>query len=523
MCSFASRGRLHYIGFLLLVLLIGSQSSRAQPAGQWTDVIPLPSIPIAAALLPDGRVLGWSSNTLTTFEGDIGATPSQTFTSLTTPQSGQSASTLVTNPPHDMFCPGTAYLPNGQILVNGGSSSPETSIYDPPSSTWSSDAEMNVPRGYNADVLLSNGSVFTLGGSWAGGGSDDKIGELWGPGQGWRRLVGISAQPITGPDPEDVNQGFVVRGDNHAWLFAVRDGRVFHAGPSAEMHWITTDGGGTIVSAGNRADDPYSMNGNAVLYDIELIFKTGGAPAYTSGPWGNAVATTNTYVININAAIADPQNPVVVRPTAPMNFPRTYANAVVLPTGQILVVGGQTIGETFSDTNAVLIPELWDPATERFTQLAPMQTPRVYHSVALLLPDGRVFAGGGGQCGDCATNHPNAEIFSPPYLFAPDGTPATRPDITNAPSARKLGETITVTATENLSSFALIRLSVVTHSTNNDQRRIPLGIQSQPSAGQYVLAIPADPGTVPLGYYMLLAIDANGVPSQGSMILISSS
>jgi len=95
MCSFASRGRLHYIGFLLLVLLIGSQSSRAQascvggPAdcGQWTpNVISLPIIPIAAALLPDGRVLGWSSNTLTTFENDIGATPSQTFTSLTTPQ-----------------------------------------------------------------------------------------------------------------------------------------------------------------------------------------------------------------------------------------------------------------------------------------------------------------------------------------------------------------------------------------------------------------------------------------------------
>jgi galactose oxidase len=177
---------------------------------------------------------------------------------------------------------------------------------------------------------------------------------------------------------------------------------------------------------------------------------------------------------------------------------------------------------TFSDDNAVLIPELWDPATESFTQLAPMQTPRVYHSVALLLSDGRVFAGGGGQCGDCATNHPDAEIFSPPYLFASDGTLAARPAITDAPSAGTLGQTITVTATENLSSFALIRLSVVTHSTNNDQRRIPLGIQSQPSAGQYVLAIPADPGTVPLGYYMLFAIDANGVPSQGSMILMSS-
>jgi galactose oxidase len=79
------------------------------------------------------------------------------------------------------------------------------------------------------------------------------------------------------------------------------------------------------------------------------------------------VATTNTYVIDINAAIADPQNSVVVRPTAPMTFPRTYANAVVLPTGQILVVGGQTIGVTFSNDNAVLIPELWDSQTGNST------------------------------------------------------------------------------------------------------------------------------------------------------------
>src|SRR5262245_49091711 len=107
MCSFASRGRLHYIGFLLLVLLIGSQSSRAQPAtaGKWTDVISLPIIPIAAALLPDGKVLGWSTNDLTTFEFDlcpgfplIPCTPSQTLTSLTTPQSGASTFTPVTNP-----------------------------------------------------------------------------------------------------------------------------------------------------------------------------------------------------------------------------------------------------------------------------------------------------------------------------------------------------------------------------------------------------------------------------------------
>lgn len=509
--------RCHYRHcFLILALTLRSYPCSAQSAGGWTDVIPLPIIPVAAALLPNGRVLGWSANAMFTFEGDIGDTPSQTYTSLTTPQNLTSTLKIVTNTGADMFCPGTAYLPNGQLLVNGGDSSPKTSIYDPSTSTWFSDAEMNVPRGYNADVMLSTGSVLTLGGSWSGDAQDDKIGEVWTPGQGWSPRSGISAQPITGPDPQDIALGYVYRGDNHAWLFAVTEGRVFHAGPSAEMHWITTDGDGTIVTAGNRGNDPYSMNGKAVMYDIGKIFKTGGAPAYQ-----DASATTNTYIIDINDAIADPQNPVVVTNTAPMQYPRAFANAVVLPTGQIFVVGGQTYAVPFSDDNAILIPELWDPASMSFTPLAPMQTPRVYHSVALLLPDGRIFVGGGGQCGACATNHPDAEIFSPPYLFNSDGTPATRPAITSAPSAGTLGQTIEVTTSVAVENFAIMRLSASTHAVDNDQRRVPLTIQSSPNAGYYVLSIPADAGSVPLGYYMLFAMDAQGVPSQAWMMLMN--
>ena len=60
--------------------------------------------------------------------------------------------------------------------------------------------------------------------------------------------------------------------------------------------------------------------------------------------------------------------------------------------------------------------------------------PRTYHSTALLLPDGTVFNGGGGLCGACVCgpgtaasgscktpNHEDAQIFTPPYLFGPDG------------------------------------------------------------------------------------------------------
>ncbi|MGT2489831.1 Kelch repeat-containing protein [Cupriavidus basilensis] len=72
----------------------------------------------------------------------------------------------------------------------------------------------------------------------------------------------------------------------------------------------------------------------------------------------------------------------------------------------------------------MLTPELWDPATEKFQKLAAMATPRTYHSVALLLRDGRVLSGGGGLCGGCTTNHPNVEILTPPYLLNADGSAA---------------------------------------------------------------------------------------------------
>ncbi len=105
-----------------------------------------------------------------------------------------------------------------------------------------------------------------------------------------------------------------------------------------------------------------------------------------------------------------------------MAYPRVFANSVVLPDGKVVIVGGQTYGTGFSDADAVLVPELWDPRTDRTTLMAPIAVARNYHSIALLLPDGRVLSGGGGLCGvGCAANHPDVQIWTPPYLYAADG------------------------------------------------------------------------------------------------------
>ena len=118
-----------------------------------------------------------------------------------------------------------------------------------------------------------------------------------------------------------------------------------------------------------------------------------------------------------------------------MAYSRIFPNSVVLPNGQVVVIGGQTIGKLFSDDNSVLVTELWDPPTGTFRTLPPMAVGRDYHGMALLLPDARVLSGGGGLCGPtCAGNRTDVQILTPHYLLNGDGTPATRPVILSAPA-----------------------------------------------------------------------------------------
>jgi len=469
-------------------------------AGEWSGVINFPIVPVSAANLPDGRVLVWSAEDRFSYGGGLG----RTYTAIFDPATATATERLVTETGHDMFCPGISMLADGSVFVTGGNSSSKTSIYNPASGSWSAAALLTIARGYQSSATLSNGGVFTVGGSWSGG-QGNKDGEVWTSGTGWRRLWGVPDDPILGPDPAGI-----YRADNHAWLFGAGNGSVFHAGPSANMNWIDTNGNGSIVSAGSRGDDAYSMNGNAVMYDIGRILKLGGAPAYE-----NANATNSAYVIDINAGVN-------VRRVAPMAYTRAMHNSVVLPNGQVVVIGGQAYPVPFSDDRSVLAPELWDPATETFTTLAPMQVPRNYHSVALLLPDGRVFSAGGGLCGSCATNHANAQILTPPYLLNTDGTPAARPSIVSAPASAAHGSSVTITTGSPVSSFALVRMGSVTHSVNTDQRRVPLShISTGPNT--YSVAIPSDPGIAIPGYYMLFALDGEGVPSVARIVRVGAS
>jgi Domain of unknown function (DUF1929) len=465
--------------------------------GSWSAILDLPLVPVSAANLPNGKLLFWAGNSDTGFGG--GGT---TSTLVFDPSSQTASKIQVSNTNHEMFCPGTSMLANGELLVNGGSNAETTSIYDSVQNVWRKGQNMKVPRGYNASVTLENGNVFTLGGSWSGG-QGGKNGEVWNNTGGWTNLPGASADPLYGYES-------AYRSDNHGWLFATGN-RVLYAGPGNKMTWYDTTGNGGLSSAGNRSDDGYAQNGNAVMYDRNKILTLGGANKYSEG----VQASNRSYVIDLSAGSS--VNPVV-RKVGNLNLARGMHSSVVLPDGQVMTMGGMPKPVAFSDLNAVLTPEIWNPQSEQWRILANSQVPRTYHSVALLMPDARVISAGGGLCGGCSVNHANAEIFTPPYLYNLDGSLATRPNLESGVDFIRYGTPFEAQSNAEITKFNLIRLGSITHTVNNDQRLIPLTFRR--TGNTYTLNGPENSSIATPGYYMLFALNAVGVPSTAKILRV---
>lgn len=210
----------------------------------------------------------------------------------------------------------------------------------------------------------------------------------------------------------------------------------------------------------------------------------------------------------------------------PMHEPKFKANAVLGLDGSITVFGGrkQLTPTTFAP---VLKPEGYEPpelfanSTGQWEQLAVQSTAREYHSVALLLPDGRILSGGGEDI--YPTQHGSSEhtveIFSPGYLFR-----GRRPTIASYPLTLGLNSTDQVTITlpvgKTVRHFALVRLGSVTHAFDASQRYVRLHHVQQGTSTTYFITTPPDAHHAPRGFYMLTVVDSSGVASVAKMVLV---
>ncbi|KAI0189027.1 hypothetical protein F4808DRAFT_445829 [Astrocystis sublimbata] len=489
---------------------LGASTFQPPPTsqGRWESTVVLPLVAAAGALSAQGNLIFWSAYRPDLFGGGTG----QTLTALWTPSSQTISQHTVTETHHDMFCPGISLDANGHIVVTGGNDSKNTSSYNPENPGWTGEAQMVIARGYQSSVTVGDGRIFTIGGSWSGG-QGGKNGEIYSPAADrWTSLPGAVVAPMLTSDAQGV-----YRADNHAWLFAYKGNSVFQAGPSKKMNWYSVSGSGSYTSAGTRAADGDSMCGNAVMFDAVSgsILSAGGSPSYQDSD-----ATTNAHLIKLGNVGAAPS----VKKLPNMVYPRAFASGVVLPDGTVLIVGGQARAIPFTDTTAAMPAELFDPKTNTWRTMAPIAVPRTYHSIALLLPDATVIAGGGGLCGTgCAQNHFDLQVFSPPYLFKADGSRASRPVITSVSATQaRPGATLTIKTAQSIASFSLVRFGSVTHTVNTDQRRVPL-TPKRASGLSRTVTLPTDPGVLVPGYWMLFAIDSAGVPSVATTIKILAS
>jgi hypothetical protein len=409
----------------------------------------------------------------------------------------------------DFFCGGDSFLADGRLLSAGGtlaypghvSGRADAVLFNPTTQQWARAGHMAHGRWYPTLVTLGDGRVLAVSGLNVDGNLNQTI-EVYSPGADNWQTLHLPAQfpglPL------------------YAHLFLAADGRVLFTGGLVEGPDVPIGPCLLDIAHGQVAVTPLAnlsaagsrkQSASVLLppaQDQKAMIIGGGV-----GDEGIADATAAVDVIDLKAP--HPQ----FQPAAPMNLPRTHVNATLLPDRTVLVTGGGLARE--SRLTPTLQSEIYDPAANTWTLVSSSRVPRLYHSVALLLPDGRVVVAGGnpaqGRHVEWGRDPDNEEmrldVYSPPYL-----SKGPRPVITAAPEEWHYGQTVDISSPQagGMRWASLIRNGVTTHSFNTGQRLVDLPIAAQ-GGGILKVTVTNEPNLAPPGWYMLFLVNQQGVPS----------
>lgn len=431
----------------------------------------------------------------------------------------------------DLFCGHHCQLANGNILFAGGTKTYKGDseefqyqglncayVFDVATESFVKVSSMAAGRWYPTMVCLNDGQAFTVNGLDEFGSMND-LTEVYNvdnntwtikfdPKSDLTYCVGSTSSLLGAGSP---CYGGPKNGTNppvflYPRMHLLPNGLVAVCGQKKELR--TWNPQTNVWSTyGDMIGGPRSY-GTTVLLPLQNTKTEMGQVLVVGGsPNADGPAITGCEIVT-----PDSDGSLRTRSTYPMRYARRYHIPVILPDGRVFIVGGTTQGNLVQ--NAVYIPEIFDPTTERWRVLPAATVPRMYHSVALLLPDGRVWTASTSY--STSKGELRTEIFSPSYITG------DRPVIPRDPLVNNNNHTIRIPAndTSAVQSVSLVRASTTTHHFNTDQRLIWLPILNRDKFNVYVQA-PLNKKLAPPGFYLVHILNSQNIPSEGKFVMIS--
>lgn len=351
-------------------------------------------------------------------------------------------------------------------------------------------------------LTLNNGEILSIGGRDADR-DGSKIPEIYNTQTGYRTLPGAEI--------DDLSYGEAgLRGTYYymyAWQASDNDVWVIEAeseGGTSDIYRLDVTGLGSVEKVGKIPFETRNLS-PGVMYDVDKVLITDEDGWIWSGDLSQEIPT---WEKKIQMFHEDNPNEDIAR---------TNGTFVPMPDGRVAIVGGSRSTGLLADSvaggqNTILI---WDPETNTYELTAPQKNLRMYHSVGLIMADGRIFTGGGAPG---PYNHRNAEVFTPAYFYNDDGSLAQRPEITAAPKNITAGTFVVVNVDDasTLSYVTMMKSGAATHARNSDARVFKMNFEIIDNN-----TISIDMPTANIlspGLWMLSTVDQDRTPSASKLM-----
>jgi len=252
---------------------------------------------------------------------------------------------------------------------------------------------------------------------------------------------------------------------------------------------------------------PVGIKNSALMLEKDKIIVLGGGQI-------NGNFASSNQVLEID--VSDQQNPKIKR-LKNMNYPRANQNALILPTGEIFVNGGQSGGVGSDKDFSVFQAEIYNPSKNNWKILSDAYFRRNYHSTSLLLPNGTILTAGGDVW--------NAEIYYPPYLFEKnwDGKTvfAKRPKINHLDKTieNRSNVTIKVDDSDDIDKITMISTGSTTHAQPSELKFINLDYEKL-NKNEVKIKIDENRNYIQNGTYMIFTVNSSNVPSEGKIVYL---